>query len=167
MKKTKTIYLLLALSFAACMTPHRLPGLPEPDLLPFETKGAQIRVVLSNQQIVQGELIASNTDRWYLLVMDSSGVNKIYWENISRYNVFYAQGKNLRPPTLIFALATLSHGWFLLLTLPVNLAVAISANYGDAYEYSVRKKDITLRQLNLFARYPQGLPEGLHLNEIR
>ncbi len=159
-------FLLLALLMACCAVPR---GLPAPDDLPRHTHGAVIHLRLDDGERVRGELIAS--DGAYVFVLPEGGgtpdaVQQIAWVGVDSYRLFYAGGKSLNWFVPVYTAMTLSHGWFLFLTAPVNLVATLLTHQFSRNEYTLREQDIRPEELSLFARFPQGLPPDLKLEDV-
>jgi hypothetical protein len=171
--KNKHVLLLLPILLlaASCSVPR---GLPAPEELPYETKGAAFFVKLNDGSVYRGELIAAEKDVLYVLPMERQLPNiqtpnrlvQINLNAVDNYRVYYAHGKPLAKFVWLYTVMTLSHGWASILTMPLNLIVTLSVNFASQHEYVLRKKDITPEALGLFARFPQGIPANVSPADI-
>ena len=70
---------------------------------------------------------------------------------------------------------SLSHGWFSIITIIPNLVIPSSLSKAEQKEYSVKHsmKDPLLLDIdhpeiiNRFCRFPQGVPEGVDLRDLK
>ncbi len=169
--KWMPLLLFILIQAVSCSVPR---GLPAPEELPYETKGAAFYVKLHDGTEYRGELIASDAVALYVLPEANqhpnrrrqTSVEQIPWDAIDNYRVYYAHGKSLALFPPLYAVMTLSHGWFSILTMPVNLIATITAHITSQHEHVLRKKDIAPEALSLFARFPQGIPPNVSLGDI-
>lgn len=171
MNRNVSIMMIILLLAASCSIPR---GLPAPRDLPHETKGAAVYVKLNDGSVFRGELIAADIDTLFVLPADNryssyrtgKGLVEIPWNSVNNYRLYYARGKSLSGVASVYSLMTISHGWFSVLTMPVNLTVTILAHYSSINEHVLRKHDITPGELSLFARFPQGIPYNVSSDDI-
>jgi hypothetical protein len=175
MKNKQALLLLLMflvlLLAASCSVPR---GLPAPEELPYETKGAAFYVKLYDGSVYRGELIAAENDALYVLPAENQHPNmkrqnrlvQIPWDAVDNYRVYYAHGKSLAWFVPVYTVMTLSHGWVSILTMPINLIATLTAHVNSQHEHVLRKKDIAPEALNLFARFPQGIPQRVSPQDI-
>ncbi len=164
------MFLMLLLA-ASCSVPR---GLPAPEELPYETKGAAFYVKLHDGSVYLGELIAAENDALYVLPAENQHPNmkrqnrlvQIPWDAVDNYRVYYAHGKSRAWFVPVYTGMTLSHGWFAFLTMPVNLIATLTAHVTSQHEYVLRKKDIAPGELGMFARFPQGIPQNVSPGDI-
>lgn len=156
--KTKTFLVLLisSICFYRCTTPAYLP---QAQALGSSPHGAFIKINTRTGSTIAGEFIATQDSA--LLVLTEKG--KLEWvpvPSIQQFKLQYAKPKNYSWAMAIFPLTTISHGFGLLFTGPFNLLVTgiITASGHNAYTFSNQK--ITYETLNMYARFPQGLPPG-------
>ena len=164
--KTKLLALGgLMIALNGCVT-HRY--LPKPQTIDVNHYGSFITVENANGKEIQGELISLDTNQ--LLVLTEYKATKLMVAvpviNISGFTLQYAQ-QNYGWSIPLFGLSTISHGYFALLTAPVNLAVTavFTASGKNAFQYN--QQDISYEQLAMFARFPQGLPPGIDPTRIK
>jgi hypothetical protein len=124
----------------------------------------------------EGELISIERDTLVILTNEYtsgikalSGKNKIVKidkNNVRSFMLHYAKTNGGRGYMFSAVLIPL-HGFFLILTLPVNLIMMLATDGSEANYYSLTGKRISFDQLYKFARFPQGLPEGVHLHDLQ
>jgi len=97
--------------------------------------------------------------------MDEAVLVKV--SSVKSYKLYYARPINYSPAIPLFALLTISHGWFMSITLPVNVIVTTATTCKAAKVFTYRKRDLTPDQLRMFSRYPQYKPEDLPVTGYR
>lgn len=163
MKKSNILIIFLAvLIISGCSSPKYLPPAEDVGTAPH---GAYIFVDRNSGPIVAGELIAVDSMKLYVWVGPG---NKKYYENpiaVSRDDIYYFSLHYARNPHYgwtipLFTAATISHGWLLILTAPINLIATIAVTVAGESAYQYNNKDIPWEDLRMFARFPQGIPPG-------
>lgn len=174
--------LIVATSFVGCVGYSHLP---KPEAIMTHTKGADVTLLNANEDLIfDGELLAIQSDTLYVLsfIADSSYISDIgqqllvpnTWIGaipktlIGSINLRVARTTNSPTTAGIWfaglATLTLSHGLYLIGSLPVTLVwgggatlnATTTAFYVEAPESEMHK----------FARFPQGLPAGVDLSTI-
>jgi hypothetical protein len=160
--------ILLAVVIGSCISPRYLP---QPEEIDVNQYGSYIVILKKSNVYIKGELIAIDSNRIIVLAeseRDNSTQTKIVTvSDIKCFTLRYAKPKHYGWTIPLLTLATISHGWFLVLTAPVNLITTISVTVAgeSAYEYNDRK--MTYDKLKMFARFPQGLPANVDVASIR
>lgn len=117
----------------------------------------------------QGELICIARDSIYLLTPSGDLVQVAEKDVSSSRLIFYnTETEKYAGWTTIGALTTVSHGYYLIFSFPTWLIVGTTntsaelrrENYLDCPPY-------TSKQLRKYARFPQGLPVGLDLEQLK
>jgi hypothetical protein len=152
---------VLALLLISCSAPKYVPKVED---IPTSTFGSLIQVKnnLTNK-FVTGELIAIDEELTVILSIENN-VNEIIaipTKNIGYYKLRYAQPEQYGWSIPVYSLFTISHGYFAVITMPLNLLVTggITASGANAYTYD--EEQITLSELKMFARFPQGIPPSI------
>lgn len=115
----------------------------------------------------EGELIAVSADSVWVLsdthgvVIPTSAVGK------GKLTVYAAQTGTLRTWTVLGALSTLSNGGFLIFTAPMWIIGGSIATGGESRAAERKHPRLTWTELAPFARFPQGMPEGVELTALR
>lgn len=97
-----------------------------------------------------------NNEKYYKIPL--SDIKNCYIKFSSESNYYGGLG-------LLLSLSTISHGFGLLLTFPVNLIMTIPMFFMPSYSFKLAKKTqdpylyLNHKNLSRFARFPQGLPE--------
>ena len=160
--------LLLVLIISSCSTPAYLPASENIDENQY---GSYIEVYLKTGSFVYGELIAIDTVNIFVMpeskIAGSGKISTVQIKNADHFILRYAKPKNYGWAIPVFSLASISHGVFAVLTLPVNLIVTISVAVGGERAFRYSDKNMTYDKLKMFARYPQGIPENVDLGSIK
>jgi hypothetical protein len=165
--KTKNYLLLLmaTLLFYGCESPSYLSSINQ---IEDNSHGASILVYLQPHGIMKGELLAIDSND--LSILQYSYDERVMTaaiipiNRIRNFEIQYAKPKNYGWSIPLLTLSTISHGWYLIFTLPLNLIVTISTTAGSQNSFMYNKKEISLNELKMFARFPQGLPKGIDIN---
>ncbi len=125
-------------------------------------KGKQEKINIS------GELIAADDKKIIVYTLGKPRIMQPYaLRDILSYEIYYAKGvENYNLETGLINASTLTHGWFLVLTLPINLIVNGSINESVHRELRFNSKELSANQLFKYARYPNGLPRGINLSNL-
>lgn len=164
--KTNLIICAIAISLlCSCATPHYLP---EAENIPSSQYGANIKVYrFKAQAIIQGELIAVDSTKIIVRSDATHLCREIPKSEIQRYLVRYAEGYHYGWAIPTYALATFSHGFLLVITMPVNILVTSIITGNAENEFTYKEKHLPYEQLNMFARFPQGIPPNIKLEDIK
>lgn len=165
MKKIRLFLAILsAISLCQCAT---VSYLPVPGQLGVSERGSHISVYRHKMPRLQGELIAVDSSQLYVLVYKTHACTPVPFQDISRFNLQYAENKQYQWTIPVFTLAALSHGYGLLYTGPLNLLVTTIVTATGESAFQVNNKDMTYEQIKMFARFPQGMPPRLRLADIQ
>jgi len=163
--KNKTFLLgLLILIMSSCSVPAYLPSFDQIDV---SERGSHIRLVHKTKSNIEGELISIDNNEIVVLVDDVEKCMTVPVSEVKRFSLRYAQPKNYDWTIPVFTLATLSHGWFLFLSAPVNLIVTISVTVAGENAFKYSDKNMTYDQLRMFSRFPQGIPPNIDIADIK
>lgn len=170
MKTKFSIILLFALIVSSCTTPAYLPTSDRIDINP---SGSYIRVLRkTNENIeasatVNGELIAIDSNNIIVLSKRTHTCVTVPMNDVKRFELQYAKGKHYGWTIPVFSLASFAHGLFGIFTIPLNLIVTtwVTASGESAFVY--KGKNMTNDQLRMFARFPQGIPSNIDLENIK
>jgi hypothetical protein len=141
--------------------------LPKPAEIGTSTHGAYIQSYLDDGTRFSGELIAIDSIHIIVLSEKDQQCKQYPTKELGRYSLRYAQSKNYAWTIPVFSLLTLMHGYIAVFTFPVNLITTIAVTVGAQDAFVYKKSDMPVDKLHLFARFPQGLPKGLALSEIK
>ena len=114
------------------------------------------------RQSFKGELIFCDSANLYLLNNWANfELQKINFDYITKFSARYANAKDVKWTIPVFSLITISHGWWLILTFPVNLILTSAITYSSNHRYELNQNFYKLENLYKFARFPQGMPENI------
>lgn len=160
--------LLFAAFICSCTTPKYLPKPTEIDVNQY---GSYITVIQKSGKYIEGELLAIDSNNLIILQRSDSNYTKapliIPVNNVSHFTIKYAQPKHYGWSIPVYTLATISHGFFLIFTAPVNLIVTISVTVGGENAFTYNDKKMTYEKLKMFARFPQGIPPNIEIADIK
>jgi hypothetical protein len=121
-------------------------------------------------EVVRGELIAVSDDSVFALTQ-AAEFRAVAQADVSRAVVasYASQYEMLAAWSMIGTVATVSHGWFAFLTAPVWL---IAGPIATAAQSRAPLEDVaptrsSWTDVNMYARFPQGLPLGLDRSQLR
>jgi hypothetical protein len=163
--KTKIIITgLLAIIISSCTSPRYLPSADKIDVNEY---GSYIKINQDTKSHIEGELIAIDSNKIVVL----SGMKQICVsvpvKDVRRFILQYAKHKDYSYTIPIYSLATLAHGYWLILTAPVNLIVTTSVTVSGASVFKYSDKNMTYDKLKMFARFPQGIPQNIDIATIK
>ena len=170
MKTKFTLIVLFALIMSSCTTPAYLPT---SEMIDVNQSGSYIKVIRKSTEnmeasvIVNGELIAIDSTNLIVLSGKANKCITVPMNDVKRFELKYAKGKNYGWTIPVFSLASIAHGLFGIITVPVNLIVTILVTASGENAFIYKGKNITNDQLKMFARFPQGIPPNIHLDSIQ
>ncbi|MBE0654718.1 MAG: hypothetical protein IH594_13020 [Bacteroidales bacterium] len=160
--------LAIAMFLTDCTTVKYLPGVNEIDINEF---GSRIIVRTTDGPYIKGELLAVDTGH-LIIRTDSIHMHRyknnviLSFKEIESYDLVYARTNKFMWTIPVFPLFAISHGMWAIFTAPVNLIItAIIADRTGDFKYT--REDITMEELKMFARFPQGLPPGIDPDSIK
>lgn len=154
---------LVSIFIVGCKSPEFLPGTDE---IHMNQYGSYITFKLRSYANIKGELIAVDSNALIVLSEKKMECVVVPKSDIFSFKIKYADQRNYGWMIPILSLSTISHGLFLIFSLPANLIVtSIVASSGEK-AVSYTNEDISYEALKMFARFPQGIPPGITLEEI-
>ena len=162
-------FILCMFLFASCT--KNIPVVYDVDHYHQSPKGSFIIAKIKGRQEklnISGELIAADNKKIIVYTLGNPRFMQPYaLRDILSYEIYFAKGvENYNLHASLNNASTLTHGWFLILTLPINLIINGSINESVHKELRFNSKEVPLDQLYKFARYPNGLPRGIDLNNL-
>lgn len=149
---------------SSCYTSSFLPQYKDIGTSPF---GSEIELLYRSDEYIIGELIAVNDLEIIVLNSATNACISIPKKQITDYGIRFAQPKHYAFYIPTLTLSTLSHGFLAMITLPINLITTIVVSVSGDRSYTIDHKKLTYEQLKMYARFPQGIPEGLGLDLIK
>lgn len=174
MKTYRSKFVLMVsfvMSMISCST--KIPVVNDINTYHQNPYGAYIEVKVQGVQDIlkfKGELISADAKKIILRTLDIPNVVRPFaTKDIKSYKVYFTYEKHVgtTPFFIINSLTTLTHGYFLLITLPANLGVMALIENNKNNNFIFTSKEMSLNQLYKFARFPSGLPPGINLNNLQ
>ncbi len=174
-----SVLCLALLLFYGCATSYAPDNwLPNTNQIQKEAYGGWLTLFYSEdsvatseiEQIIMGEFIACDSTIVFLLSGEDLMIIKK--ENIIEA-ILELDDKNTGEYavwTTLGALSTVSHGMLAGISFPLWLIVGISASSGESLRDRYVEElpaDIYWEEVQKFARFPQGIPPDLDLNELK
>lgn len=160
-----TVCVFLSILVSGCASTTAPRGwLPTPGEAEKEAYGAWISVKYNNgssEQIADGEFIAVGKESLFVLTQDSLTAIALNQVERGKLTTYDAEHQLLAGWTTVGALTTPSHGWFLMLSFPLWIISGSIATIAHSYAPIEKFPADSWEDLRKYARFPQGLPEGL------
>ncbi|MDX8341251.1 hypothetical protein SLH46_18775 [Draconibacterium sp. IB214405] len=165
----KISLIVLCLLTSTCKTIST--NLPKPANLQEYTKGMWMECEITDGSKAEGEILV--IDDKQVLLLTSYGLTKTVNKNvITKARIDFSLTTNypekLQAADFIPVLA-ISHGVFMVITLPINLMIVVptvSTHRRGSYAVEYPAK-ISWGEISKFARFPQGVPEGIDYTQLR
>ncbi|MBK9291368.1 MAG: hypothetical protein IPM52_07060 [Bacteroidetes bacterium] len=147
--------------------------LPKLDNLGNSPNGAFVRLSQQAGPTVYGELLAVDSASIYVLTdkafHNQSRCEAVPLQRVTTFKLRYAAPGRYGWSIPIYGLfvAPVTSGFLSIFTIPMNLIVTGSVTAGSYQATSYTNQDIRKADLWKFARYPQGLPDGIALSDIK
>jgi len=163
-----TLFAGLLLSFTGCKAPSYIPG---PSQLASHVQGLPVQVHFMGSRTRRGELIAVTDDKLFALPYEGSdkSMQVISKSEVKRVHILVA--RTYDDLSKVGTLATINsvlfplHGWWMVFTGPINWGISARESYSY---YTIEYPDaIAWGALHQYARFPQGLPPNVALEDIR
>jgi hypothetical protein len=164
MRTDRFIAILLAIALGGCFTPGYLPSFRDIDT---NEHGAFIRTYNMDGEKVQGELIAVKDTELVILSDLEAKCVTVPTREIDRFVLRYARPRHYGWTIPLGIVFSVLHGYYAVLTLPANLVTTVLVTISGENAFRYTDRDISFDKMYMFARYPQGIPAGVELSEIR
>lgn len=165
------IYLAVFLMAGCVSTPGPKGWLPTPKQALSDAFGAWMIVehgTLGRTKIAEGEFIAVQKLRVYILPQYGEDIESIPINTINKVTLaVYREHSYAGLWTLLGSLSTISHGYFLVASFPIWL---LGGALNTAAESSSGIEELIVfnwQDLSKYARFPQGIPNGLDLEALK
>jgi hypothetical protein len=163
---------LAAAAFCAACARNSAPKgwLPKPAEAQVSTYGGWIELTYqeaNEQRGIDGELIAVSADSLWVLNEQQGLVIPTTAAKKAKLTAYGAQTGALTTWTVVGTLATISNGAFLIFTAPMWLIGGPLTVGGESRSAERKTPPLSWVELAPYARFPQGMPEGLGLPTLR
>lgn len=155
--------LLITLAAGCARNPAPHAWLPTPRGAPEDPYGAWIGLRLSDTQELIGELLAQEHDSVFVLTDDGS-VRAVHTARVTSARIAWFDSRWGSTTALwgaLGSLSTFSHGFVLVLSMPVWIIAGSTAAASDSRAPLVNPLRLGWEGARMYARYPAGLPPGL------
>ncbi len=157
----------LGLALVACAGNTAPAGfLVPPRLAQTEAYGGWVELLVTGGARVDGELIAVTADSVWVLGT-ASVVVPVASVRQGKLTTTNAEVGNVAGATGLGVVSTISNGILLVFTMPLWIIVGTAAGSSQSYAPERRVPPLHWAELNGFARFPQGLPDGVSLASLR
>jgi len=157
----------LGLALVACAGNTAPAGfLVPPRLAQTEAYGGWVEMLVTGGARVDGELIAVTADSVWVLGT-ASVVVPVANVRQGKLTTVESQVGNVAGATGLGVVSTISNGILLVFTMPLWIIVGTAAGSSQSYAPERRVPPLHWAELNGFARFPQGLPDGVSLASLR
>ncbi|MEP7228189.1 MAG: hypothetical protein ABI785_12555 [Gemmatimonadales bacterium] len=160
----------IAIACAGCARNSAPEGwLPRPAEAQATAYGGWIELSYNQatEQRVDGELIAVSADSVWLLGQDQALVIPTTDVKAGKLTAYAAQTGGLTAWAVVGTLSTLSNGWFLIFTAPMWIIGGPFAVGSESRAPERKSPPRAWGELALFARFPQGMPEGFDVSTLK
>ena len=157
----------LGLALVACAGNTAPAGfLVPPRLAQTEAYGGWVELLVTGGARVDGELIAVTADSVWVLGT-ASVVVAVANVRQGKLTTVQSEVGNVAGATGLGVVSTISNGILLVFTMPLWIIVGTAAGSSQSYAPERRVPPLHWAELNGFARFPQGLPDGVSLASLR
>jgi len=157
----------LGLALVACAGNTAPAGfLVPPRLAQTEAYGGWVELLVTGGARVDGELIAVTADSVWVLGT-ASVVVPVASVRQGKLTTVQSEVGNVAGATGLGVVSTISNGILLVFTMPLWIIVGTAAGSSQSYAPERRVPPLHWAELNGFARFPQGLPDGVSLASLR
>jgi len=164
--------LALVLVVGGCAS-HTAPErfLPTPEQAQTDGYGGWIELGIrqgNRRGSVKGELVAVTRDSVWVLgdtgAVVAVATATVHSGKLTGYNSRWGAVAGY---TALGVLSTISNGWLLIFTAPTWVITGTVAGANESHAPQRKTPPLDWPDLAVFARFPQGLPAGLRLGELR
>jgi hypothetical protein len=118
-------------------------------------------------QRADGELIAVNADSVWLLNQNQALVIATDAVMAGKLTAYAAEKGGMTTWAVLGTLSTISNGWFLIFTAPMWILGGSLAVGSETRAPQRKSPPLNWAELAPFARFPQGMPEGMDLTTLK
>ncbi len=161
MKIELIVIAFLLMLVSSCSVPRYLPHSKDVGVNEY---GGYITIKPKEKnELIKGELIAIDSNEIVVLHRELKKCVVIPVSKVKKFTLRYARPKPYHWSIPISLHSTIVHGWYLVFTAPFNSLVTSVVTIGGKTAFRYNKRNMTYEQLKMFARFPQGVPENIML----
>ena len=127
----------------------------------------ELRYNQGTEQRADGELIAVSADSVWVLSRDQALVIPTTAVRAGKLAAYAAQKGGRTLWTVVGTLSTISNGWFLFFTAPMWIIGGPFAVGSESRAPERKSPPLIWGELAPYARFPQGMPEGIELSRLK
>lgn len=148
----------------SCIFPKYLPSADKIDVNEY---GSYIKIARKKAPSINGELIAIDSSKIFVLSEDSVKCMIVPLIDIKWFSLRYATSKNYGWSIPLFSIASFAGGMYFIFLWPLNLIVTSSVTTGANKSFKYNNSNITYDKLKMFARFPEGIPPNVDLTTVK
>ncbi len=157
---------LIAFMFAQCASAPKY--VPAKEMITSSVYGSYVVIKNIKNETFKGELLAVDDEKVIMLTHDNDQFEVIEEKIIAikDFTLRFAQPTDYSWSIPTSFLLSFSHGWFAILSAPVNIFITSSVAASGSSSFTYDKKQVSVEDLAKFARFPQGFPPNLSYERI-
>ncbi len=163
--KNKILVIFIIFGILSC-TPKPPSYVTDYDGLRYNRYGSYIEIRFVNDTFFSGELIEVKEEGLVLLRHNPRKCQYFEFKDFKKLKMQVAKPVNTYWAIPIFAVISISHGLYAGLTLPINLISTFVIGFKGQRQNTYNEETISKENLKKFARFPQGLPENIKLEDL-
>lgn len=164
MKTNLTIFTLWLMILGGCSTPGFLPRNSQIEINQY---GGYIQINRNIGPDLNGELIAIDSSMIVVLAEGNSKCETVFLKDIKNWKLRYAKPVHYGWLIPSFILLLPIHGHLSKYTMPAHLLASIGVTVSGEGDFVYTKQNMTLEELKMFARFPQGIPKHISIKMIK
>lgn len=165
MKIKNYLFVLLVLLISSSCYNYKY--IPQVNKYNDSVNGSFIFVKLKNSESYKGELIATDTNFVYVFDKKEEMCYRFNKEKIDTYTVRIARSFNSSLIGGVLVPFSFLHGFGLIISLPINLATYLSLKLTSRSIFQYKPNELPMSELDTYARFPQGFPNGITFKDIK
>ena len=158
MKNKGIIITLIIIIMSSCALPSYLPS---SDKIDINQHGSYIKVTRRSNANVKGELIAVDIDKIIILSKKTKNCISVPKDEVMWFKIRYARPKSYGWSIPLGIVLPFMHGFYSIITLPIHLITTISIAASGRQAYKLNNRTVNYDRLNMFSRFPQGIPQHI------
>ncbi len=164
MKTNIALIGLLIIFFSSCTSPRYLPSSDKIDVNEY---GSYIKIFHKEAYNIDGELIAIDSNKIVVLTELTKECLTFPISEITQFKLRYAKPKHYGLSVPVLFVYPFIHGRFSIITIPIHLIVTLSVTAAGESAFMYSDQNMTYDKLQMFARFPQGIPTNIDIASIK